>query len=1467
MEDLSLLLIEDSDDDARLILDELLRGSYAVDVTRVQTRPSLIYALSNRTFDLAICESRLQDLDALDAVTLTRELAPRLPIILAGSTITADEAAEMMRAGAADCIPKEQLARLTPAVRRELHHAHECAEAHRLRAALELTQRRLTTTITDAPIGICHVSPSGQWTMVNESMCVMLGYTREELLRRTLFDLTHPDDLAASAEALAGIVAGHEAVVHMEKRYVRRNGEVMWAEVTGSPVRNASGQLDYMIVIVDDLTRRKAAEDAVRQSERRFRLLIDTVHDGIWVVDARNRTVYANARFAGMLGYTSEELSQMCAAAISPGAASIAARVSVSDTIDSLTEDVHLRKSDGTELSAVVSGSALREENNRVAVLLTIMDITGRRRAERELIKRDIQLREAQQLALLGSWEFDLATKRREMSDNVSLILGLPASTLTTGFSQIVGATHPADRAALIAANRRALHDLAPVDLDFRVIRPDGETRFVYARAKVLPDEHGNAGKIIGIIQDITERRGAQLELQRRAQQQAAIAMLGQLALAGSGVELLLAELLPSLQEVMGAEFSEVLRTGPSGTFVRVSEKGWSHEDAPAVFDAARSHAAYVLETGLAVIIDDFATEQRFQVPPVITASGASSALLVPIAGGDEGAYGVLGVYSLNRSHFTAEDVNFLRACANVVAECLHRENVESALRDQARQQAAIADLAQRILVSPSLDETVGVADLVMATLDVEYASFLRLQPDGRQLVMLEGVRWLMKSGEQIPVEGTQAGFSVEHNETLIVDDYRTDSRFGSETNFLTHGILSGATVPVVGKKTRFGVLSAHSRSARRFPPADVRFIRAAADLLAEGLERAETERELRESRARYRDVVEGAPAIIATFSADRTILALNRAFEEITGWTVAEWVGRDFADLISTEDQQKARLFFGSIVKEMTVAPVDMKLRTRGGEDRVLQISAAPHSSGGQVVEIYLFAHDVTERRVAESERLRIGRDLELILDAAGEGIYGVGIDGRCTMMNRAAAAILGYSPEELLGGRIHQLIHKHPRAHKPCRIADAIRTGQRIRVSEDAFMARDGREIPVEYSASPIFDEGTVKGAVVCFADTSGRQKLEGQLEQARRLSSLGKLAATVAHEFNNVLMGISPFTDLMRRETEKTNQRLFDSTTHIQNALKRGKRITEEILRFTNPAQPALVVFDVAGWLRSIEHEIRSAMGEAFSVRVRTPSESLSAVGDPSQLHQILINLALNARDAMPAGGDLTLLARRPARGETFPFGILENPESYVQISIRDTGSGIPASVLPHVFEPLFTTKKSGTGLGLAVTHQVVQRHRGEIFVESAAGSGTTFHLFIPLGRQEDIPAEAPQREHPGLTTRTILLVEDDPIVAAGLEAALESEGLTVHRASTGQEAIDRLRSTRFDGAIIDVGLPDMEGTRVYELGVEHAAIPVIFSTGHADKSKIASYLAHPNVAYLLKPYSIDVLLETLVRILGV
>ena len=422
---------------------------------------------------------------------------------------------------------------------------------------------------------------------------------------------------------------------------------------------------------------------------------------------------------------------------------------------------------------------------------------------------------------------------------------------------------------------------------------------------------------------------------------------------------------------------------------------------------------------------------------------------------------------------------------------------------------------------------------------------------------------------------------------------------------------------------------------------------------------------------------------------------------------------------------------------------------------------------------------------------------------------------------------------------------------------------------VSSDTFWRRDGIAVPVDYSAAPIVDNGGVVGVVVAFIDVSERRKLELKLEQANRLSALGRMAATIAHEFNNVLMGITPFVELIRRDPKRAET----AVDQIARSVSRGKRITHDILRFTQPAEPNRSVFDAVSWLQTVALEARSILSSTYQVDVHSRDLRIAVDADENQIHQIVTNLLLNARDAMPGGGRITMAVRREPAGAQFPFGIVEAPERFAHFIMRDTGCGIGQETLQHIFEPLFTTKRSGTGLGLAVTHQVVQRHGGEIFVESEVGVGTTFHIFLPLAPDDSVTgfvipeAGGEIAEASGYQPGTggavrVLLVEDDPAVSTGVSALLELEGLEVDVVSSGQEAIESVSRALPDVMVLDVGLPDIDGKEVYRKVMRmHPDLPVIFSTGHADRGQLDELSPGGEVFYLLKPFDVDVLIETI------
>lgn len=1464
-ETLPLLLIEDSDDDAELLTAELARSGYAFAITRAMTGEGVRAALAKNTFALVVSDYRMPGFSGADALKLVRAKDSDVPFIFVSATIGEELAVDLIHAGANDYVMKGKLARLGVAVRRELERVMLARERARLERDLEYTRGRLARTVDLAPVGVCHTALDGRWTMVNRAFCDILGYSAEELRGMTFMDITHPDDLFDGVRARQAMEKGTLGIYDTEKRYIRKDGSVAWVSLSATLVRTEAGAPDYYVTVIFDITEKRSARQALYDSELRYRTLVETAHEGIWLIDSTGVTSFANSTLLEMLGMPAADVHRTPITAISAEVAALVDQLCAGDAGSTATEEILLHRPDGTSIWSVVSARSVEATaTSGPAVLVVLMDITKRVRMETILIERDLELEEAQRLASLASWEYNLERGELRCSDEIGRIFGLDRATIERDPLLALAQVEPADGAAASDAIRRAIEKKEPVDFDLRIRRPDGSKGMLYARARLLPNGNQQPATIVGIVQDITERRRAQDALRRRAQQQEAIALLGHMALAGCTAEMLLDELTSRLLAVMDADFSDVFQVLPSEEIQLVAAKGWADGCVGHVLPAGPgSHAGYTIATAMATTIDSVIEEERFQVPDIFAVQGMMSGLLVPVAGGTDGPSATIGVYAREPRHFAPEDENFLSACAHVLAEAVQRQKHEDALRRQARQQSALAEVANRLLREP-VENAIHICDVVTATLDVEYAAFLEIDDSARTAVVADGAMWLGGPGARVPLAATQSEFTIAEGGPVVIDDYATESRFNGRPYFEMYGIRSGVSVPVRGSaRSLFGVIKAASRTRREFAPDHVLFLQALADLLAEGLERRATQRELNASRERYRNVLEGAAEIMVGMNTHGRILTLNKAFEAITGWPVGQWLGRRCLDLVTDEDREAARVLLSGESHASRLSDT-IRIRTADESIREIELSSVALRDENGGTEIFGFGRDVTERRRSEAARNRLADELALILDSVAEGIYGFDVEGRCTMMNRAAASMLGCERETLIGSMVEAIHGAEAEPGAPS-LLQLIASGASAHVTEGTFAAVDGRVLPVEFSASPLIENNVVVGGVVCFWDISRRRHLETQLEQERRLSSLGKLAANVAHEFNNVMMGIAPFAELIARRVGSSNNQLSNASDHIRAAVRRGKRVTEEVLRFANPVPSSVAPVEVPRWLRLIEAELRTMLTGVHELQVE--AEPLTMVADATQLSQVVVNLGLNARDAMPGGGKLVLSARAVAPAVAMRFALPRTPEDYVHLSVSDTGSGIAAEHLAHVFEPLFTTKRSGTGLGLAITHQIVKRHKGEIFVETELGTGTTFHVFIPrtVTAPKRDAVEPARKMRRSLDNRRVLLVEDDEHVAAGLQLALEAEGITVQRVATGEDALAALAGSAVDAAIVDIGLPDMDGTRVYEAGAKRPGIPIVFSTGHADESKVAPYLTDDRVAYLLKPYAIDVLLDTLAGVM--
>jgi signal transduction histidine kinase/ActR/RegA family two-component response regulator len=415
------------------------------------------------------------------------------------------------------------------------------------------------------------------------------------------------------------------------------------------------------------------------------------------------------------------------------------------------------------------------------------------------------------------------------------------------------------------------------------------------------------------------------------------------------------------------------------------------------------------------------------------------------------------------------------------------------------------------------------------------------------------------------------------------------------------------------------------------------------------------------------------------------------------------------------------------------------------------------------------------------------------------------------------------------------------------------------------------DGTPAMVRMSAGPIRDaSGAVIAGVAVFEDVTRQRSLEAQLLQSQKLEAVGQLAGGVAHDFNNLLTAIFGHLDIILVDLPADSP-IRDDVVEVRRAAERAARLTRQLLSFSRKQilQPRAVAINAV--IGEAEQMLRRVIGETVEVRVHLASDAGNVLVDPLQIGQILLNLVLNARDAMPSGGvveistaNATITADEPARAP----GII--PGEYVTITVRDNGTGIDPDTLAHIFEPFFTTKGvgKGTGLGLATVYGIVRQSRGFVGVESAPNEGSAFTVYLPridsAASREEAPAPSVVRPR---GSETILLAEDDPTVRAALRRALEQSGYRVLEAQHGADALRvyAAHGDAIDLVITDAVMPELGGLELRRrLHAERPTLPVLVVSGYSDVR--ATEREDIGESFLAKPFDSETLLARLRQLLA-
>lgn len=1406
-----ILVVDDNDQIASLLHELLEEEGY--EVVTVADGHAALECVSTFEPDLIVSDVVMP---LLNGIELCRQIKTNpntssTPVLLiSGQRLTADDSIEGLTAGADDYLGvpfrNEELlvkvARLSERRRVNKHYR-------------EIVEQAADIIYTRDMDGII--------TSINHAGARFFGKSPDEIVGLHLSQLLEPEDAERNIEACRNI-NGYECIrsTHCVRDH---EGNHHYLEFVLTVERDRQQRPTAVRVAARDITEQKTAEEALRQSEERYRRLVELSPEAI-IVQSQGKFVYVNPAAVRLWGASSENdlIGRSVLDVIHPEYRE-AAKERI-DTIETglttpLTALKHVRL-DGETIDVEVTGIPFIFRGHR-ATQAVIRDITERTRHEERY--RDL-FENANDII----YTHDLAGNFTSLNRSGERITGYSREEAAKMNIVDVLAPEYVQVAREMITRKRDLSTSTVYELEIitkggRRVRLEVSTRLIYRDRKPIG--------VQGIGRDLTERKRSEEALAHQAQREAMTHRISQAIRCSLDSSEIFHTAVHELGSYLQADrCSLFMKDQKLGKVLNVAEyhtEGVSPAGSNFELEDVEVLSKSLDDTGV-LCFDDAPNDPRIagMYDRILRPANVKSIMYVGIRVGDE----VMAAFALSTTkhvrRWSEPDIALAKAIADQTGIAIRQAELYQKAEATWKRESLVNNVTMAIRASLSLDEVLGTATRELGIALSASRVHLYLY-DANNPVSAIAHEYVANGSK--PLSSREVSYADpigKHllciSKPLVLDDSR--SYQGGPPEFAAairehaqlENICSQIEYPLIVKDRFRGVICIHQTDrVRRWSEDELLLVQSVAEPLAVGMGQAELFEMVARAKSEWETTFDAMSDGIFIFDRDGRLKRVNRAGAAMEDSDVRRLLGRKCCDILRTTSEASTCVVEKAIAegRSVTIEVTPDRL------NRPILVSIEPvFAKGGEVTAAVCTARDLSELRKVQAVAREHQSLLTNILESARESIYAVEMDGKFKWCNSATLKAVGLRREDLIGRHLLDLVYEPDRDAISTKLNSAL-MGE-AQTYEMRYQSADGRLRYARVDNSPLIVDGRTTGVLGIARDITEQKEERERAARADKLRALGQLASGVAHDFNNSLAAILGRAQLLRRQVQ--DHALLRNLEIIQTAAEDAAATVRRIQTFArkSPAKE-FEVLDVASLLTDAIEITRTRWQNEARVRgldydvTLDAAEGQNTFGSASELREVFVNLIVNAVDAMPTGGELSIASVRSG--------------DRLRLLFKDTGTGMPEDVRQKIFDPFFSTKgANGTGLGLSVSYSIIERHEGSISVASEVGGGTTFTIDLPAYEtraESAVEADEPQ-EVPSLS---ILVIDDEPAVRETLAEMLEVMGHRVLLADSGHNALQTLDGIECDVVFTDLAMPDMDGWETSrEIRKRWADMKVILVTGY-------------------------------------